>query len=429
MIGGLFKSSSRVAMIAAAGLLSGGVAAQAADLGGNCCADLEERVAELEATTARKGNTKVSLEVSGHVHEALVYYDVSGTGSTVTDESGFNIGTHNSSRSRFRFKGSATISADWSAGFLMELGIRANHLGSVDQSNYLDTRGLDVRHEALWIKSKTLGTVWLGWTSSAADGITEICLGCSLGQTADWSSVLSGYDGTTRAFALNGSPGFAFNGDGDRREVIKYVSPTIAGFSFSAAAGPEQFGDVALRYAGEFGAFRVAAGVGYQWELTDTRANQASSTQNLNGTPFLISQTNCNGINADNDCEILGASASIMHSPSGVYVAGAYGHTENNKLAAGVSNDSESFFITAGINSKWNSLGKTNLWAGYWYAENNMGAVADHGELEQFGLGINQKIDAAAMDLYVHWRHVEAERNNVDEGEADFVTAGAIIRF
>ena len=33
--------------------------ASAADLGGNCCADLEERIAELEATTARKGNRKV----------------------------------------------------------------------------------------------------------------------------------------------------------------------------------------------------------------------------------------------------------------------------------------------------------------------------------------------------------------------------------
>jgi len=41
------------------------VSANAADLGGDCCADLEERVAELEATIARKGNRKVSLTLSG----------------------------------------------------------------------------------------------------------------------------------------------------------------------------------------------------------------------------------------------------------------------------------------------------------------------------------------------------------------------------
>ena len=64
MIGGLQKNISRLAIVAAAGAMSS-TAAMAADLGGNCCADLEERVAELEATTARKGNRRVSLTISG----------------------------------------------------------------------------------------------------------------------------------------------------------------------------------------------------------------------------------------------------------------------------------------------------------------------------------------------------------------------------
>ena len=78
MIGGLLKSASSVALFAALGLVAvAGVspAAKAADLGGDCCADLEERVAELEATTARKGNRKVSLTVSGQVQTALMAWD------------------------------------------------------------------------------------------------------------------------------------------------------------------------------------------------------------------------------------------------------------------------------------------------------------------------------------------------------------------
>ena len=66
--GGLKKSASRAALIAAATVITTG--AYAADLGGDCCADLEERVAELEATTARKGNRKVSLTISGQVNKA-----------------------------------------------------------------------------------------------------------------------------------------------------------------------------------------------------------------------------------------------------------------------------------------------------------------------------------------------------------------------
>ncbi|HRX83244.1 MAG TPA: hypothetical protein P5307_29465, partial [Pirellulaceae bacterium] len=65
------------AVIAAACFACSGIvsSANAADLGGDCCADLEERVAELEATTARKGNRKVSLTISGWVAEQVMWWD------------------------------------------------------------------------------------------------------------------------------------------------------------------------------------------------------------------------------------------------------------------------------------------------------------------------------------------------------------------
>ena len=62
MNGALLNATSRIAILAAAGLTLSFSSASAADLGGNCCADLEERVAELEATTARKGNRKMSAD-------------------------------------------------------------------------------------------------------------------------------------------------------------------------------------------------------------------------------------------------------------------------------------------------------------------------------------------------------------------------------
>ena len=50
--------------------------AKAADkAGGDCCADLEERVAELEATVARKGNRKVTLYITGQVSKAILWTD------------------------------------------------------------------------------------------------------------------------------------------------------------------------------------------------------------------------------------------------------------------------------------------------------------------------------------------------------------------
>lgn len=112
MIGGLMKRGGIVAIAATASIFT--APAFAADLGGDCCADLEERVAELEATTARKGNRKVSLTVSGQVNE-LVYWWDDGV------ESNVYVGTSGFSSSRFRFRGDAKINADWSAGYYIEI--------------------------------------------------------------------------------------------------------------------------------------------------------------------------------------------------------------------------------------------------------------------------------------------------------------------
>ncbi|MEQ1712804.1 MAG: porin, partial [Hyphomicrobium sp.] len=105
----------------AAGMLAGGLSvggASAADLGGDCCADLEERVAELEATTARKGNRKVSLTVSGWVAEQVMYWDDGIESNTYVGGVGNTLSSH------FQFTGSAKITSDVSAGFVLKIEAR-----------------------------------------------------------------------------------------------------------------------------------------------------------------------------------------------------------------------------------------------------------------------------------------------------------------
>ena len=89
----------------AAGLLAGGMStnsASAADLGGNCCADLEERIAELEATTARKGNRKVSLTISGWVGQQVMWWDDGGELNVYITDLGTTLASH------VKFTGQAT---------------------------------------------------------------------------------------------------------------------------------------------------------------------------------------------------------------------------------------------------------------------------------------------------------------------------------
>ena len=261
MNGGLFKSASRFALVAAAGIVSGGIAAQAADLGGNCCADLEERVAELEATTARKGNRKVSLTVSGHVNEAIIFWD-DGV------EKNAYVVSNNASRTRFRFVGDAKINADWSAGYLLEIGVRYANSANRSQNTssysagpgtFTGTSGsnsntIDIRHSAWWIDNKQLGRICVGKTSSATDGITEINL-ANINTNGTGDAWIGGFflrngNGTLSARSWNNiTPSFAgaWNMDGDRNTVVKYVTPTFLGFTASTAWGEDDFLDAALR--------------------------------------------------------------------------------------------------------------------------------------------------------------------------------------
>ena len=119
MTGGLQRSYSCVRVALAAGLLAGGATlmpAAAADLGGNCCADLEERVAELEATTARKGNRKVSLTISGQVSTAVMFWDDGHRSDTYVVD-------NTVSRTGFQFDGTARINPNLTAGFQLVIGI------------------------------------------------------------------------------------------------------------------------------------------------------------------------------------------------------------------------------------------------------------------------------------------------------------------
>jgi predicted porin len=386
--------------------------ASAADLDGNCCEDLEERVAELEQTMVRKGNRKVSLEVSGHVNEAILYWHDGTKQATY-------IGTPVNSRTRFRFKGSAKINADWAAGFLIEVGLRYNNLAAVDQIDGTVNTGLDIRHQALYVKSKSLGTVWLGWTGSASDGIAEIYLG---GNLETPYPLLSGgglklRDNATGALTtislINaaGIQGEFKQGEGNRRNILRYISPTLAGFVVSAGVDGNGFWDASLKYAGEFGQFRIAGGIGYQ-ESTDENDPIGMFTR-------------C-AVNGRVDCTAVGASGGIMHVPTGLYANASYGYIKQNNSVTANDRD-EHWAVYTGVVQKWISLGKTNLWGSYGETTSEIARI---GGLDAFSIGVNQNIYAAALELYLTYRRLEARDETNDASlDVDLVQFGARIKF
>jgi len=497
MQGGLLKSASAVAILAAAGLF-GASPAKAADLGGDCCADLEERVAELEASTVRKGNRKVSLTLSGFVSHHVMYWN-DGTQNDIY------IGDGGAYGSRFRFVGSAKISPQLTAGFLYEMQANANQIGGLNQLNggsatsgtgaagsstlgyagcgasggvtnssiqATNSPGCPVlRDSTVWLKHAHLGMIKVGHGSTSTDNLTLIDLGGASGGSATSSDIalfaggfllrgnngqLGNATGLTWGNSIRGHESF----DTFRRSHVLYETPTLMGFTAQAAIANDSFWDVALRYSGEFSGIRLAGGVGYSEDTNFNSAFQQLATPTGGVAPTvgalcqsvtatLAGATSASTINGN--CNVKSqdwkASGSAMHEPTGLFMTAAYG----KRALSGSQNPNDAIntqytgpdltmlFLTGGISKNFFGIGNTIAF-GEWSEHkgglaqmaflNGVSASSGHctmlngvssgaatginncgSTVTAWGLGIQQNIDAASMQVYLTYRNMSLDSN------------------
>jgi hypothetical protein len=405
---GMFAFCSAVTMLAGSAAVAH---ADGLDRGGACCADLEERVAELEATTARKGNRRVSLTISGQVHTALMAWD-DGDRSDL-----YIVDVPNVGGTQFNLNGSAKISPAVTAGFHIQVGLdkgaRSHQVTATDDDGGQAGDTTMVITLANWyLDHKSLGRLTVGRANTATAGISGIDLGgvsaaanvnigywnrsfSAVGSGVNWSDLLGG--GTVNGSTLS------------RGNVVNYTSPTAGGFSVAAAWGENDVWDVALRYAGEFSGFRVAAGIGY--------------INNGSGLDEVVDFVPPHG---DAPSQVKG-SASILHVASGLFVNGAFVDQDNNNG----SPNTTLWMVQGGIAKNWTGLGNTSLYGEYANVDNSLGG---DGEAQVWGLGVVQHIDAAAMELYLSYRNYSGSDATPDKkgavvNDMDIVMGGARIRF
>jgi hypothetical protein len=433
--------------LVAAGLLVGGLSAgsaSAADLGGNCCADLEERIAELEATTARKGNRKVSLTISGWVAEQVMYWDdgaeqnvyVTGLGSTLA--------------SNFKFTGQATIAPGWSAGYVIHVEALDSDSLTINQISQHNASALGANGayavqllQSFWfIKSDHLGKVGVGLQSSASDNAAILVDGSGSLVPANWvmfdynnfqlrnktTGALTGLNWQQFGGFCRGGGGAGGDCFGAPRDSIRYDSPTFAGFSVSASWGEDDFWDASARYSGEHHGFKLAAAVAYsEW---------SADFFSLGGLGVPVAP------NPDSRwTKYFQVGAYMEHVPTGLWLYGAYGHidTEGVTLATAAtgpfgaaagglaSPDGDTYYIKGGLRERWHPLGHTVLYGEYArYNDSipdlfvNNGATGANTEL--WGLGVVQEIDAAAMSVWLKYRHVNANVDATAGSAAEAIT-------
>lgn len=368
--------------------------AAAADLGGDGVADLEERVAELEAIAARKGNRKVTLTIQGVVNTALLYADFGDYNNTTVVQNG-------NEESKVGFLVNARINNDLSAGATLEIAARDLGLLNLPASG----TGLDVQQSNVWIKSEAVGKLTIGRAAQATKNFDEI----TTANTAVASKPLS-LGALSDAYLT----GFDVPFDGTFRDVVRYDSPTMAGFTLAATWSNSVDGtkldgdgdtyDVALRYAGDLSGFKVVGGLGYR-KSTDIELDLL----------HILSVSAATG-----DVDTFLAAGSVKHLDSGLFLTGNY--ADQDWKDAGLK--LKGYALTGGIEHKWNSLGATTAYLEWNRFDFDNGGSA---QVDMYGVGVVQAIDSVGMDLYISYRKYDLGDFSADDVTA--ATAGARIKF
>lgn len=414
-------------------------ASLAADLGGNCCADLEERVAELEATTARKGNRKVSVTISGYISQEMTFWD---------DGQETNAYQHDmgpTQASNFRIGGQATIAPGFTAGYLMRLqmldvdAFGRDGAAAVNQNSDELNRGLNVQMSYWYLQSKDYGKISVGKMAHA-------------GKSAAMFTDQSGTQIIDNYTFLAGFPQFIIRSEGDLAPAtltwgqlafcywqavplggdcngivmkgVRYDSPAWHGFTFAASWGEDDMWEVAGRYAGELNGFKIALGAAYTW----------------NSDEFAVGPP----VTASKDTEYFQAGGYIQHIGTGLFLHAAYGFEDNNEtllLNGRTTKDGKHWYVKSGIRQKWLPLGATIIYGDYAEYLDQLGPAAlalgaDSSTLTRYGGGIAQEIDAAAMTVYLKYQHYEADISGEALAatvrgldDAQFFSFGGLINF
>jgi predicted porin len=397
--------------------------------------------------------------VSGWVVKAGTWYD-SGYGN------GFTVGDKDYDlASRFALTGSATIAPGWSGGYNITVTAPGSTTGVNSNSNS-EFAGVNSRlfggdygvintlYSYLYVKSDDWGTINLGHLSPASDN--PAVLADISGTVIESNAVVfegggllmrpSGTNANVGQFnqLLLCSSGVAPGADcfGAAEQAIRYDSPTFGGFRFETSYGTmgvvnaildvdsytgntgtgllphptdaeSKFWDFAAFYNEDWGDFKVSAAYAYTWMESNP----------LNG--------------AEEDYHQVGAT--LMHVPTGlgIYATGNWeivGNANNANCIGGtcLSNsgpgnalpDTNSWGVKPFIKRAWNPLGATVIYGEYYqyndmYGLGNVGNMASfvpncpsgacaitNSEIERWGAGVVQEIDAAAMHLFARWQNM-----------------------
>jgi len=375
-----------------------------------------------------------SWSISGWINEAVSSWD-DGVDSGVAQlsDNGTTLG------SRITLAGSTPLKGNFikTAGFEVILEPLSNNTPLIfsDQETF-DTTGADI---GVLGSSLHFGGDWgkitLGTQSMPTDNIAVLAdpsltlwsgispvfrgngfairgLGPGAGNTS-WGSFLN----CLTSNELTGIGGIGIDCNGIYRNGVRYDLPTFGNVSVAVGYANDDVFDIAAKYNGKLGDVTTIFHIGYA-----TNSDGGSVVGATGG--------------ADNFQLQLG----LMHPNSGLFGTVAAQFESADSADAGSGDDTDAYWLKAGVKKQWMDIGDTALYFEYGTYNDQYGSAQVDGvtgsEVQHFGLSYDQYFGSKLI-LYLKYENLSldvdgdalAQANYGDAEDLSFLTFGVVFFF
>ncbi len=346
---------------------------------------------------AHSGNDNISLKIYGQVNREVMYGDDGNTSDVLFTD-------NNVSSSRFGLEGKGKISPTFSVGAKIETEVESNASDKImlDRTEtFAGDVNVAIRKVEFWIEDTNLGRLTIGQGSVATDDVALVDLsGTELAvfnEQEDWGGAFNFRNSVGGGAGPTVKTVFT-DLDGSRDDRVRYDTPKIAGFVGSVAMQSNDRPTFAINWGGAFPSFKVAAAIGYAHNPSSATGTGVGSVEDIVG------------------------SASILHSSG---LNGTIGAGRRDKGVVG-SNDFTYWYGKLGYRFKAFSFGGTAVAIDYTSSSNSL-VNGDGGD--GFGLGIVQKVDDAALELYASIHVYSYDQPGADFKDITVATTGGRVKF
>jgi hypothetical protein len=305
---------------------------------------------------------------------------------------------NDNAESRFNLVGTVTATDDLTLGTRIELTIAPNKSGVVNQENQADNNDVfDQRWAEVSLDSQRFGKLSLGkgdtasMNSAAADLSRTMVI--SYATTTDLAGGMlfrQEDDDTLTDLTIFGA--FA-NFDGlNRRNRVRYDTPTFHGFTFGTTAIADERYDGALRWGGQGYGFKAVASAAV------ANTNQADADYQYDG------------------------SFSILHEDTGLNLTLSGGTLERDG-----QRDPTNFYAKIGWLKRFFSVGVTAFGVDY---TRSMYLPTDGDDGYSIGAAVVQPFDDYGTELYALYRYYTLDRDDEPEvQDINIISVGTRVKF